>query len=119
VKAKEARLWEGRVRRLRAELRRERSRTRRPAQRQALADLIGCLGRQDARLAYDRFRERGLEIGSGVVESAAQHVIGVRMKRPGMRWSAPGAQAMLSLRVASLNHDRQELWATRPLRPAA
>jgi hypothetical protein len=50
-----------------------------------------------ARMAYPTFRARGLPIGSGAVESAAKHVVQVRMKRSGMRWSDAGGQAVLAL----------------------
>ena len=66
-------------------------------------------------MAYDTFRARGRDIGSGRVESACKGVVGVRMKRNGMRWSATGAQATLSLRVAWLNGWWVDLWASRPL----
>ncbi|MGI9149283.1 MAG: hypothetical protein ACR2IK_22500 [Chloroflexota bacterium] len=50
-----------------------------------------------ARMAYPTFRTRGLPIGSGAVESAAKHVVQVRMKRSGMRWSDAGGEAVLAL----------------------
>ncbi len=50
-----------------------------------------------ARMAYPTFRARGLPIGSGAVESAAKHVVQVRMKRSGMRWSDAGGEAVLAL----------------------
>src|SRR6266536_2773840 len=50
-----------------------------------------------ARMDYPTFRARGLPIGSGAVESAARHVVQVRMKRPGMRWSRNGGEALLAL----------------------
>ncbi len=50
-----------------------------------------------ARMAYPTFRAHGLPIGSGAVESAAKHVVQVRMKRSGMRWSDAGGQAVLTL----------------------
>ena len=49
------------------------------------------------RMDYPTFRARGLPIGSGAVESAAKHVVQVRMKRSGMRWSDAGGQALLAL----------------------
>ena len=73
------------------------------------------MGNQDDRLAYDKFRECGLDIGSGRVEAACKHVVGTRMKRSSMRWSRRGSQATLSLRVAWLNGQWEELWAKRPL----
>lgn len=51
------------------------------------------------RMEYAQFRERGLPIGSGAVESGAKSVVQVRMKRAGMRWSEAGAQGVLSLRA--------------------
>ncbi len=50
------------------------------------------------RMAYPAFQEQGLPIGSGAVESAARHVIQLRMKRPGMRWSSSGGRAIAALR---------------------
>jgi hypothetical protein len=42
-------------------------------------------------------------VGSGVVEKAADIVVGRRMKRRGMSWSRKGANNLLALRVRSLN----------------
>jgi len=50
------------------------------------------------RVRYQTFRDAGYHIGSGAVESAVHHVVQHRMKRPGMRWRAAGADAMLALR---------------------
>ena len=49
------------------------------------------------RMDYPAFRARGLPIGSGAVESAARHLVQDRLKRAGMRWSEPGAQAVLAV----------------------
>jgi hypothetical protein len=49
------------------------------------------------RMAYPTFRAAGLPIGSGAVEASAKHLVQQRMKRAGMRWSEPGARAMLAL----------------------
>ncbi|MFN0135096.1 MAG: ISKra4 family transposase, partial [Phycisphaerae bacterium] len=73
---------------------------------------------QDDRLAYDRFRAAGLDIGSGRVEAACKHVVALRMKRCGMRWSKRGSQAVLSLRTAWLNGDWDGVWAAKPLAAA-
>ena len=59
----------------------------------ASSGLITDLTNQDARLPYDRFRARGLAIGSGQVESARKNALAARMKRVGMRWSPRGAEA--------------------------
>ena len=44
------------------------------------------------RMAYPEFRLDGLPIGSGAIESAADHLVQRRMKRAGMRWSEAGAR---------------------------
>jgi hypothetical protein len=119
VKAIEALLWDGQVRAILERLRTERTRTRAPAKRVALAALTTYLENQDARLAYDRFRAAGLDIGSGRVEAACKHVVALRMKRCGMRWSKAGSQNVLSLRVAWLNQDWDRVWSTHPLAAAA
>jgi hypothetical protein len=50
------------------------------------------------RMDYPSLRLDGLPIGSGAIESAADHVVQRRMKRAGMRWSVAGGDAMLALR---------------------
>jgi len=57
----------------------------------------GYFATNQDRMAYPAFRERGLPIGSGAVESAARHLVQDRLKRAGMRWSQPGAQAVLAV----------------------
>jgi hypothetical protein len=66
---------------------------------------------QASRMAYDRYRAAGWDIGSGMVESACKHLIGAREKGPGMRWSEPGAHAVATVRVLLFNHQ----WATYDL----
>jgi hypothetical protein len=51
------------------------------------------------RMAYPEFRLDGLPIGSGAIESAADHLVQRRMKRAGMRWSDQGGDALLALRA--------------------
>ena len=51
------------------------------------------------RMDYPSLRLDGLPIGSGAIESAADHVVQRRMKRAGMRWSETGGDAMLALRA--------------------
>jgi hypothetical protein len=66
---------------------------------------------QAPRMAYDRYRAAGWDIGSGMVESACKHLIGAREKGPGMRWSERGAQTVAAVRVLLFN----DLWATSDL----
>jgi hypothetical protein len=48
-------------------------------------------------------------IGSGPVEAACKVVVGQRLKRAGMRWSSPGADAVLVVRCELLNHRPDRL----------
>jgi hypothetical protein len=52
-----------------------------------------------ARMDYPAAKAAGLPIGSGAVESLARHLVQLRLKRPGARWSRAGAQAILTLRA--------------------
>ena len=115
VRERETMLWEGRWRDLVRSLREERKAARSPPKRRALGELETYLANQGDRLAYDRFRAAGYDIGSGRVESACKHVVAARMKRSGMIWSDEGAQDVLSLRAARLNGWWDRFWATKPL----
>ena len=54
------------------------------------------------RMRYDQFRDQGMQIGSGVVESGCKRY-GLRLKSPGTRWSETGANAMLALKSCVMN----------------
>ena len=70
------------------------------------------------RMAYPEFRAQELPIGSGAAESAAKHVVQLRMKQPGTRWSDAGAQGVLAVRAHC--SSRRPLTGTRTSeRPAA
>jgi hypothetical protein len=62
------------------------------------------------RLRYKYFRDRGLPIGSGSVESGCKNVVGARCKRSGMRWSRGGVQKVLNLRAELLSGRWDEAW---------
>ena len=66
---------------------------------------------QAGRMAYDRYRAMGLDVGSGMVESANKALIALREKGPGMRWSEAGAQAVANVRVLLANDQWDEHWA--------
>lgn len=65
----------------------------------ALDAVVGYYRANAERMRYRSFRERGLPIGSGIVESAHRHVLQVRMKRAGQRWSLHRARRMARLRA--------------------
>ena len=70
-----------------------------PAAREILRRERGYFRQHAERMAYHTLRLDGLPIGSGAIESAATHVVQIRLKRPGMRWSESGARAVLALRA--------------------
>jgi hypothetical protein len=56
------------------------------------------------RMDYPRFRQQGLPLGSGAVESAGRHLVQLRMKRAGARWSDDGGQAVLNVRCRLISN---------------
>jgi len=77
----------------------------------------GYFAKHQHRMCYPQYRARGLMIGSGPVEAACKRVVGDRLKRAGMRWSAQGADAVLAVRCALLN--KQSNLLTQAARAAA
>lgn len=64
------------------------------------------------KMKYRSLRDRGLPIGSGIVESACKTVVQARLKQSGMRWSFQGGQAIMNLRTGVLSDDRWDIaWA--------
>ena len=66
------------------------------------------------RMRYPEYRAKGMEIGSGAVESAAKRVVGQRCKGPGMRWSDAGLPVVLNLRTHVLNERYDAALAALP-----
>ena len=64
-----------------------------------IGGILQYLRRNAYRMEYDKYRERGLMIGSGAIEAAHRTVIQSRMKLSGQRWAKAGVDAMLKLRV--------------------
>jgi len=82
---------------------------------EVLSELIGYVRSNVDRMDYPSYRAKGLDIGSGPVESACKRLVGGRLKGPGMRWTVPGADAILALRIAWLNGQWSQLWKSKPL----
>lgn len=66
--------------------------------------------RHKRRMQYLQFREEGLPIGSGTVESGVKQ-FKQRLAGTGMRWNLDNAKRMILLRSAILGHDFDDLWA--------
>src|ERR1035438_6931538 len=64
----------------------------------------------NAEMRYPEFREKGLFVGSGVVEAGCKSVIGSRLKRSGMFWTVRGANATIALRCCRINGRFEDYW---------
>ena len=67
-------------------------------QRRRVRAVLGYFCRHRHRMGYAEAAQRGLPIGSGVVEAACKTLVTERLKRSGMRWREAGGQAILTLR---------------------
>jgi hypothetical protein len=65
----------------------------------SLDAVVGYYRTNEKRMRYRTFRARGFPVGSGIVESAHRHVLQIRMKRAGQRWSLVRARRMARLRA--------------------
>ena len=77
-------------------------------QRQTLKTTIGYYQRNLPYMHYDQYLAKGWPIGTGVVEGACGHLVKDRMEQSGMRWTKPGAQAILDLRAVRINDHWEE-----------
>ncbi|MCB0115155.1 MAG: ISKra4 family transposase [Caldilineaceae bacterium] len=80
--------------------------------RKALASLIHYVQPRQDRMDYPRYRHHGWQIGTGMIESTAKQLVGLRLKGPGMHWSEQVAIAITALRAHSLNHNWNQSWKT-------
>jgi len=112
-------LWEGQSRSARLSIAELRKQLRSQPKREALRKLGVYLKNNAQRMDYPRYREFGLPIGSGPVESACKTLVGGRCKQAGMRnWRRRGAETVLRLRAAQFDDEFHPLWAARLCRAA-
>jgi len=86
------------------------------ARGQAVEEAITYYTNHQHRMRYAEYRARGLQIGSGSVESGCKQVITARLKQAGMRWSLAGARAVAAVRTALKSQRWPEVLALRPPR---
>lgn len=79
-----------------------------------LKNVISYLETHIDHISYDRYKELGLPIGSGMVESACKWLIQQRFKCVGMRWSEDGFNNLLHLRLAWVNGNFDILFEPSP-----
>ncbi len=61
--------------------------------------------RNQAYMDYAAYLQQGWPIGTGVIEGVCRHLVKDRMELAGMRWTVPGAEALLTLRAVHENGD--------------
>jgi hypothetical protein len=57
------------------------------------------------------------QIETGMIESTAKQLVGVRLKGPGMHWTEHGALAITALRAHDLNGHWHSFWKSLTLAP--
>jgi hypothetical protein len=73
--------------------------------REKLRQVAAYFRRNLERMPYDRCLARGWPIATGVIEGACRHLVKDRCEGTGMRWTRPGAEALLGLRSVYVNGD--------------
>lgn len=71
--------------------------------------LLAYLSKNQHRMQYHKFIEKGLLIGSGAIESAHRDVLQERMKLSGQRWTLAGFEQMAQLRVVYKNKENHRI----------
>ena len=100
-------LWEGKVAQVLAEL--EQHAGAGEGVREALSYYTTHQGRMD----YAAYRARGLQIGSGSVESGCKQLVSARLKGAGMIWEASGAEEVAVVRAWLKSGRWEEAMALR------
>lgn len=84
---------------------------------EAIQDTITYYTNNQCRMNYPAYREQGLQIGSGTVESGCKRVAKARLDQAGMTWTVEGARAVLKARAAYLSGQWDDYWQNRPFKP--
>lgn len=81
--------------------------------RSEIETVCGDFEHNASRMRYDEYLLRGYPIATGIIEGACRHLVKDRMERSGMRWSLPGAQAMLHVRAIHQSPDLNDFHEQR------
>ncbi len=106
-------LWAGRVGKVLNEFAAHRQRGA------AVEEAITYYTNNEHRMRYADYRARGLQLGSGSIESGCKQVITARLKQAGMVWSLDGARAVAAVRTRLKSGRWAETSALRPPRQRA
>ena len=60
-------------------------------------------------MEYPKYREKGLQIGSGAIEAAHRTLVQKRCKLSGQRWTPKGVTNVISLRNLRMNNQWDRL----------
>jgi hypothetical protein len=74
---------------------------------------LGYITTNRDRMRYPEFRAQGLCTSTGVVEAGCKTAVGTRLKRAGMHWTVPGANAIIALRCCVLSGRFEDFWERR------
>jgi hypothetical protein len=91
----------------------KRLKPRRKEQKEICEREISYFEKNKERMRYDRFRQQGMFVGSGVVEAGCRTVIGQRLKQSGMFWTVKGANSIIALRCCLLSKRWEDFWEYR------
>ncbi len=81
-----------------------------PSPATALAALLRYIAANEDRMDYPQYRERGMQIGSGAMESLHRIASQMRLKLAGARWLAETALAVLRTRMMQLADRWNDFW---------
>jgi hypothetical protein len=81
---------------------------------EAVIDAVSYLTTHRDRMRYAEDRARGIQIGSGVIESGCKRVLGARLKQAGMIWKVDGAREVAKVRTWLKGRRWAEAIALRP-----
>lgn len=85
-------------------------RLQRGRRRKTTTQLLNYVQPRRSRMDYQNYRGAGWQIGTGMMESTAKQLVGVRLKGPGMHWTERGALAVTALRAQDLNGRWRTFW---------
>jgi hypothetical protein len=80
----------------------------------AVDDAISSYTNHQHRMAYATYRARGLQIGSGTIESACKQLVSARLKLAGMIWNTAGAEGVAVVRAWLRSERWDEAMRLRP-----
>lgn len=81
---------------------------------EGVSDAVNYYRTHRTRMDYVSYRARGLQIGSGTIESACKQLVSARLKLAGMIWDGEGAEAVAVVRAWLKSQRWDEAMRLRP-----